>query len=277
MQNASWKIGACSDAEDKFGKAGCPMFAKPVEVAYFSRSYGDVMFDRSNLRDFTPTGSALEGMDLSENMENWVEEEDNGRDGMSISPIIMALNRRKIRTDAGAIITYRNNLNKIMNTPYNTNEPWKIKVERKNGLYFLGIEKYQDPRVDPAEENSPTRKKMCFGGYHFEHLSTSAPAGAAVSDKIDNNSQFCSIIKLKIATKHRVFVGAEIDCRDINAREKTSPGNYVEVKTTKPIDTPRDQDSFERHKLRKWWCQSYLAGVPRIYVGYRGEVLAFWA
>lgn len=43
------------------------------------------------------------------------------------------------------------------------------------------------------------------------------------------------------------------------------------MKTSKMIMTERDRFSFERYKLIKFWSQSYLAGVPRVVVGFRDE------
>jgi RAT1-interacting protein len=43
----------------------------------------------------------------------------------------------------------------------------------------------------------------------------------------------------------------------------------MELKTTKELTTPNTIQSFERHKLLKFWAQSFLLGVPRIIVGFR--------
>ena len=37
------------------------------------------------------------------------------------------------------------------------------------------------------------------------------------------------------------------------------------------MSSAREVQSFERHKLLKFWLQSFLAGVPRIVVGLRDE------
>jgi hypothetical protein len=37
------------------------------------------------------------------------------------------------------------------------------------------------------------------------------------------------------------------------------------------IATERDRTSFERYKLLKFWSQSFLAGVPRVVVGFRDD------
>ena len=62
----------------------------------------------------------------------------------------------------------------------------------------------------------------------------------------------------------RIFMAAEIDCQ-------AEGGGYIELKTSKLIRSERDSSVFERHKLLKFWLQSFLAGVPRIVVGFRDD------
>jgi hypothetical protein len=45
----------------------------------------------------------------------------------------------------------------------------------------------------------------------------------------------------------------------------------VELKTSRQIENQRMRYSFERYKLLSWWIQSFLAGVPRITVGWRDD------
>jgi RAT1-interacting protein len=45
----------------------------------------------------------------------------------------------------------------------------------------------------------------------------------------------------------------------------------VELKTNRLTEHPRQQANFERHKLLKFWIQSFLAGVPHICCGFRDD------
>jgi len=45
----------------------------------------------------------------------------------------------------------------------------------------------------------------------------------------------------------------------------------VELKVTRLLENDRQINSFERYKLLKWYCQSFLAGVPHITVGFRDD------
>ena len=45
----------------------------------------------------------------------------------------------------------------------------------------------------------------------------------------------------------------------------------MELKTSRMIEHPRQQDTFHRHKLLKFWIQSFLGGVPHICCGFRDD------
>ena len=47
--------------------------------------------------------------------------------------------------------------------------------------------------------------------------------------------------------------------------------HYLELKTSRELTTTKAVEIFERHKLLKFWAQSFLLGVPRIIVGFRSE------
>ena len=46
---------------------------------------------------------------------------------------------------------------------------------------------------------------------------------------------------------------------------------YVELKTSRKPGSARELENFERHKLLKFWLQSFLAGVPNVIVGFRDD------
>jgi RAT1-interacting protein len=46
--------------------------------------------------------------------------------------------------------------------------------------------------------------------------------------------------------------------------------HYMELKTSKQLTTQNQIHSFEQHKLLKFWAQSFLLGIPRIVIGFRG-------
>jgi len=85
--------------------------------------------------------------------------------------------------------------------------------------------------------------------------------GRGGSGAVNANEEFVSVMSIGI-DELKILMAAEIDC--------TQPGSgYVELKTNKLLQTERDRTSFEKHKLLKFWLQSFLAGVPKIVVGFR--------
>ena len=47
--------------------------------------------------------------------------------------------------------------------------------------------------------------------------------------------------------------------------------SYVELKTNRVLDHPRQEVNFEKHKLLRVWAQSYLLGIPRVIFGFRND------
>ena len=104
-----------------------------------------------------------------------------------------------------------------------------------------------------------------------------APAPAGLGP-VNANEEFCSVVQLSI-DKVKLLMAAEIDCV---AHEKPSgaaasaPGapcaaGYVELKTSRLPSSERETEKFERHKLLKFWLQSFLADVPSVIVGFRDD------
>lgn len=49
------------------------------------------------------------------------------------------------------------------------------------------------------------------------------------------------------------------------------PSNYVELTTARVIKTENQQNIFDRHKLLKYWAQSYLIGAPTTIIAFRDD------
>lgn len=87
---------------------------------------------------------------------------------------------------------------------------------------------------------------------------------------MNNNPQYCSIVRTAIGSTSLLLAG-EIDCvLGCKPDSPDSPIPWIELKTTAepPSDTAFERQKFER-KLLKFWAQSFLLGVPRIVVGFR--------
>lgn len=252
-----------------------PTFAQPVEIASFSLNSGG---DRLPpiLRKFIPPPIPT---DLNEGYETYKTE--NPSDTSDLKPVLDILAEKNI-DPTGSIVTYRNNLNKILSTPFDV-KTWEVDVKRENGVIYLGI-KHLDS--EPANE---LHRRTMYWGRRFEEVCTEGDKGV----------QYCSVVKTKLNT-HRIILGAEIDCySEVNNTQHSSKSDptpastssshkrkhdeleeagqiqtsivYTELKTHKEITNGRINNSFRRWKLLHFWLQSFLAGVPYVLCGFRDD------
>ncbi len=90
------------------------------------------------------------------------------------------------------------------------------------------------------------------------------------NDELNNSEAFCSVIRSRL-NQHSVVTGAEVDCCDLIDGKFKAPENYIELKTSRIMDNRNRRRNFSRFKLKKFWAQSYLAGVPKIICGMRND------
>lgn len=95
-------------------------------------------------------------------------------------------------------------------------------------------------------------------------------------EKKDNT---CVFVRSTIG-KHNLLLAAEIDCMDTN--HKVLPAESVEqtgtpydlmleMKLTKEIASPKEQEKFDRYKVPKFYIQSVLGGVKHVLLGFRTD------
>ncbi|RKP24557.1 RAI1 like PD-XK nuclease-domain-containing protein, partial [Syncephalis pseudoplumigaleata] len=122
---------------------------------------------------------------------------------------------------------------------------------------------------------------MCYWGYKFETVSTlSKPASQLTPndaelksrkrETVNTNEQYCSVYRTRLG-KHSMIMGAEVDCTADEKRPDRPSAGYIELKTSRVMQTEHDRYTFARNKLIKYWAQSYLAAVPKIIVGFRDD------
>lgn len=112
---------------------------------------------------------------------------------------------------------------------------------------------------------------------------------------MNSGAEFCSIISARLGSV-RILLSAEIDCwsnsQHIRTNEDTRPSkrgrvehessaefnrfdpphsSYMELKTHRLCRNANDVASLYRYKMMNVWIQSYLAGVSRIFFGFRDE------
>eukprot|EP00386_Alphamonas_edax_P001266 GDKI01003698.1.p1 GENE.GDKI01003698.1~~GDKI01003698.1.p1 ORF type:complete len:360 (+),score=68.85 GDKI01003698.1:39-1118(+) len=236
-------------------------FGQPIEVAHFSYSQkGGLRFDRSSLKTFRPPPTPY---NLNEGFETYAQQQhsDNGAVGESKSsaPLDRILQAHSHHQPATSIynydlVTYRNNINKLMLTPFNTHPQygaWSMGVHRVNNTIFLDVHTHD-------EGGDAEQQKVFYRGYKFEHICTADDPRTPV----DTSDEYCTVVKTRVGDR-RLLIGAEIDGWD------PAGNSYVELKLVLPPNNPRSNDAFLRDKLLKFFIQSHVAGVPTIVCGER--------
>ncbi|GFO32133.1 decapping and exoribonuclease protein-like [Plakobranchus ocellatus] len=111
----------------------------------------------------------------------------------------------------------------------------------------------------------------------YEHLEVLGSILVCMTDKADGSpdishpvntiEEFRSVARSHLGS-HSLVYAAEIDCIDPNSRGNNK---YVELKTSRIIETGQQYENFCKFKLMKWWAQSYLIGITRIVCGFRDD------
>lgn len=277
-----------------------PFYRQPIEVGFFSlddqRRFHD---DKRQLRYFSPPHDI--DFDLRAGYKDFVKRNEDVKEGLEHLLQWVQCHQEKFeivqsptcktppepKTPLSSLhtdfITWRGHLTKIMCTPYETRESWKMAAVLHNGtIYIMEIE--TEENRDKRENMEERHKEMCFWGYNFESYVTSLvdkshqnkTEETARESRASNDSEaFITVIRARL-NKHSLVFGAEVDCRTKDHGE--APANYIELKTSLKPHNHHHHYTFKRYKLIKWWAQSYLAGVPKIICGYRdhnGQVKEF--
>lgn len=133
---------------------------------------------------------------------------------------------------------------------------------------FYFEEHQSDERLKERNDLPPNQRLQTYYGYSFESYCTSPSPKKSTpgwGGDVDNNVQWCSVVKTKLADT-RLFIGGEVDC--VRDKYTGTPDTFVELKTSLTIRHAQDEARFEK-KLLKFYFQSFLLGVPEIVVGFR--------
>ncbi|KAJ8318463.1 hypothetical protein KUTeg_003554 [Tegillarca granosa] len=162
-------------------------------------------------------------------------------------------------------ICWRGLLTKLLCTPYENREGWMIAVTLFNGTYYL-CEFETEQKKQQKEQRTERQDEMTYWGWKFEQYITSDTVnGKPKTDIPVNNCEgFCTVVRSRL-DQHSI---GEVDAVDPSINGETQ---YVEFKTTREIDNPRQNTNFKRFKLIKWWAQSFLVGIPQIICGFRDD------
>ncbi|XP_057842937.2 NAD-capped RNA hydrolase DXO1 isoform X1 [Cryptomeria japonica] len=241
----------------------CPQFQQPSEIACYSRAMdGSVYFDNQCLRLFRRGLLEELGADLNEGFETFVEKRED-LECHGFGDLLACIRNANIPLTNIHFVTFRNNLNKILETAYNRFDPWEMGVHKRNGTVYLDVHKL------PERPQTEIDRRRTYWGYSFEQLATQDPNEGESKDShiVDANVEYCAVLRTKLGA-HRIIMGAEMDCYDKSSKDGRK--YYIELKTSRELEN-RTVERFEKQKLLKYWIQSFLAGVPRIIIGFRDD------
>ncbi|XP_063393127.1 decapping and exoribonuclease protein-like [Cydia fagiglandana] len=182
---------------------------------------------------------------------------------------------------------YRGLMTCVACTPYENKEPWKIVAMLFKGNIFLCARDTEE-KIKRVNNMTPEEKKFTSWGYKFEQymLSDTPDAEPNPNIPVDETEEFSLVFKTHL-NQHSIVYGAEMDgiCCDrgrIAPPPTTELGvdaivqylstkEFVELKTSKQMEHPRQEASFRRFKTKKWWCQSFLVGIDTVLCGFRND------
>eukprot|EP00742_Colponemidia_sp_Colp-10_P005488 GILJ01005863.1.p1 GENE.GILJ01005863.1~~GILJ01005863.1.p1 ORF type:complete len:378 (-),score=34.54 GILJ01005863.1:80-1213(-) len=231
---------------------------EPRELARYSRSEdGLLSFDRRCLRNYVKP--EVMGLDLNDGFEDFVDKDRSTDQPAPVQPILESLASENQTLASIKFLSFRNNFNKLMGTLTDPQRGWKMAVFRRDGIIVLDVRETEE-KLREEQRRDERMARMSYWGYKFEQICTEPDSTAPVNC----NVEYCTIVKTCIGS-HRIVLAAEIDC------VMPSDGKYVELKTSKVIQSDRDRDIFAKRKMLTFWIQSYLAGVPYIACGFRDD------
>lgn len=147
---------------------------------------------------------------------------------------------------AGATVTWRGHLTKLLTTPYERQEGWQLAASRFQGTLYLSEVETPAARAQRLAR-PPLLRELMYMGYKFEqYMCADKPGGSPdPSGEVNTNVAFCSVLRSRLGTHPLLFSG-EVDCVNPQAPSTQPPACYVELKTSKEMHTPGQWRTFYR-------------------------------
>ncbi|XP_076451475.1 decapping and exoribonuclease protein-like isoform X2 [Babylonia areolata] len=266
-----------------------PHFRKPMEVGSFSQDAVRAFHhDRRQLRFYVKPAQADPGFDLRRGYATMVRKDETVKEYLddllrwvmrNRTKFSLKLNKEQASGISGDAVTtidslntdfvcWRGLLTKLLCTPYERQDDWKIAITKYRGTYFLCEFETERKRRQEAQM-TPRQKEMSYWGWKFEqYVSAEQEGGKPDTDRaVNNNEGFCSVVRSRLHS-HSLVYGGEVDAWDSSME---GDNKYVELKTTREMHTSRQWHNFKRFKLLKWWAQSFLLGIRKIVSGFRDD------
>jgi len=216
------------------------------------------------------------GTSLLDEYQDYKEPEDDSTLDFVTNTLRQNSTTKSLLSTFRGFVSFRNNLNKILATPYLRNEYHIHATKTEEGWIRLDVVKTPDPLDDRS-------RRFMYMGRRFEEICTKHPPDTQQNDdeagsSMEKHREHCVVVRAKIGD-HEMLLGAEIDCigprrREEEGEEATRDDGenvWIELKTSVYQESERQRISFQKYKLLKFWIQSYLVGVPLIKCGFRKD------
>ncbi|XP_056019700.1 decapping and exoribonuclease protein-like isoform X2 [Ostrea edulis] len=268
------------------GTGNFPNFRQPSEIGCLSLDIQRNFYnDKSQLKHYVrPRDVDNVRFDLTKGYHNFIQKDENAVEFINDILKWICCNREKfllenekkkskeekekIRNLHTDFVCWRGLLTKLLCTPYENRDGWLIAVSLYQGTYYM-CEFDTASRKRQKDEMSDRQKEMAYWGWKFEqYVTADKPDGVPrTEDPVNNCEAYCTVVRSRLE-KHSLLFSGEVDAVDLQAKESCK---YVEFKTTRQLESYRQERNFIKFKLIKWWAQSFLVGIPTIVCGYRDD------
>ncbi|PSN38528.1 Decapping and exoribonuclease protein [Blattella germanica] len=148
----------------------------------------------------------------------------------------------------------------LMYTPFENIGGWIICATRFKGTLYLC--EYRTEEEKEKREQLTDREK---------HTPNGKPDPLP---PVNEREELCLIFTTKLNGMSLLF-GAEMDGvlshTKISDVSGLAQAKFVELKTSRQIESHKQFNNFKRFKLLKWWCQNFLVGVEYLVCGFRND------
>jgi len=213
--------------------------------------------------------------DLTVGVEEAVEKDEDSLRNHMLDDLLTWILRERKQFEGVDIVCFRGLLTLIIASPYENNtaeKSWTLVATRYRKVIYLWQIK-DDENEKKSFMRNPMQRHMCIWGFKFEQYlcADSEDSEPDPKQRLDTNAEFCCVLKTRLGNHHLLY-GAEIDAVKKNCKPPwDNLQGFVELKTNRFIENQRQQTTFHRFKLLKWWAQSFLVGIPTVICGYRND------
>ncbi|XP_060045487.1 decapping and exoribonuclease protein isoform X3 [Erinaceus europaeus] len=109
---------------------------------------------------------------------------------------------------AGATVTWRGHLTKLLTTPYERQEGWQLAASRFQGTLYLSEVETPAARAQRLSR-PPHLRELMYMGYKFEqYMCADKPGGSPdPSGEVNTNVAFCSVLRSRLGNHPLLFSG----------------------------------------------------------------------